>query len=239
MVNPIKKEALYEGKAKIVYKTSEEGLFIQHFKDEVTAFNKVKFAQITDKGALCSEISSILMEALNKTIKTHFVKRLNEREQLVKSVKIIPLEVVVRNTIAGSFAKSFGLEVGKHLKSPLVEFFYKKDELNDPVISPNQIVCLEIATKKELEQIEDLALKVNSVILPIFAKAGLILVDFKIEVGLDKDGTIIVADEISPDTCRLWDKESKQPLDKDVFRKDLGDISITYKEVLERLKSAI
>jgi phosphoribosylaminoimidazole-succinocarboxamide synthase len=231
-----KKEMLYEGKAKILYKTDDAGLLIQYFKDDTTAFNKQKFEIIEGKGILNNEISTIIMKKLKEVVPNHFVKKLNEREQLVLPVKIIPLEVVVRNVIAGSFAKNFGLTVGEALKQPLVEFFFKKDELNDPIISPNQIECLEILNKSQIAILEDYALKVNAVLREIFTKIGFKLVDFKIEFGFDLKGNIILADEISPDSCRLWDVMTGKSFDKDVFRKGLGNIIEYYSEVLERLQ---
>jgi phosphoribosylaminoimidazole-succinocarboxamide synthase len=231
------KTKLYEGKAKILYKTDDEGLIVQYFKDDTTAFNKQKFEIIEGKGILNNEISSIIMQKLHTIVPTHFIKKLNEREQLVKSAKIIPLEVVVRNVVAGSFAKNFGLETGRELKQPLVEFFYKKDELNDPIISPNQITCLEILTQNQITIIEEYALKINKVLKDIFSKCSLKLVDFKVEFGFDKEENIILADEISPDSCRLWDLETGKSFDKDVFRKGLGNIIDYYKEVLKRLQN--
>ncbi len=227
---------LYEGKAKILYKTEKEGFLVQYFKDDTTAFNKQKFEVIEGKGILNNEISAIIMKKLEGVVPTHFVEKLNEREQLVKTAKIIPLEVVVRNVIAGSFAKNFGLETGKELKNPLVEFFYKKDELNDPMISPNQIICLEILKKPQIEILEEYALKINTILKEVFGKCGFKLVDFKIEFGFDAGGKIMLADEISPDSCRLWDLETGKSFDKDVFRKGLGNIVDYYKEVLKRLQ---
>jgi phosphoribosylaminoimidazole-succinocarboxamide synthase len=209
---------------------------VQYFKDDITAFNKLKFEIIEGKGILNNKISSMIMEKLKGVVPTHFIRQLNDREQLVKLVKIIPLEVVVRNMIAGSFAKNFGLETGKTLTRPLVEFFYKKDELNDPIISPNQIECLEIATKPQIAKLEEYALKVNVILKALMEKAGFNLVDFKIEFGIDDNGEVILADEISPDSCRLWDKITGKSFDKDVFRKNLGDVMLHYKEILRRLE---
>ena len=236
---PAKTTMLYEGKAKILYNTEESDLLIQYFKDDTTAFNKQKFEIIANKGVLNNEISSIIMQKLQNIVPTHFISRLNDREQLVKKATIIPLEVVVRNITAGSFAKSFGLETGKVLKSPLVEFFYKKDELNDPAISPNQIVCLEILNHSQIQILEDYAKKINAVLIEIFKEAGLNLVDFKVEFGFNSKGEIILADEISPDSCRLWDIETGKSFDKDVFRKSLGDITTYYAEVLNRLQKTL
>lgn len=232
-----KKELLYEGKAKILYKTNKPGFIIQYFKDDTTAFNKLKFEKFEGKGEVNNEISALLLKKLEGVLPHHFVKKLNEREQLILAAEIIPLEVVVRNTIAGSFAKNFGLESGRKLPSPLVEFFFKKDELNDPFISPNQILALEIATGEDIRKIEEYALKVNSVLLPLFKECGIKLVDFKLEFGRNQEGEIILADEVSPDTCRLWDERTLKPLDKDIFRKDLGNMLEAYKEVLKRLSA--
>lgn len=233
---PNKLEMIYEGKAKTLFKTDDNDLLIQYFKDDATAFNKVKFDVISTKGIINNEISSIIMEKLAGIVPTHFVLKLNEREQLVKKVSIIPLEVVVRNIVAGSFAKNFGIEAGKILPSPSVEFFYKKDELNDPMISPNQVIVLEILNKEQIAIIEDYALKVNAFLKPFFKKIGFDLVDFKIEFGFNSKGEIILADEISPDSCRIWDEKTGKSFDKDIFRKDLGNLIDGYTIVLERMR---
>ena len=230
---PKKLEMLYEGKAKILFNTEESNILIQYFKDDATAFNKQKFDVIDGKGVLNNEISSIIMEKLKGVLPTHFIKKINEREQLVKKVTIIPLEVVVRNIVAGSFAKNYGVEAGKVFKTPCVEFFYKKDELNDPLISPNQIIALEILDAKQISIVENYALKVNSVLKPLFQTCDFTLVDFKIEFGFDENGEIMLADEISPDSSRLWNKEGKS-FDKDIFRKNLGSLTEGYKIVLEK-----
>ena len=231
-----KREMLYEGKAKILYNTQDPEILIQYFKDDTTAFNKIKFEIIEGKGVLNNEISTIIMGKLAGIVPTHFIEKLNEREQVVRKVSIIPLEVVVRNVAAGSFAKNFGVEAGLELPEPSVEFFLKKDELNDPAISPNQIVVLRLLNREQIAKLEEYALKINSFLKDFFAKTGFILVDFKVEFGFNSKGEIILADEISPDSCRLWDFETKKSYDKDVFRKGLGNIVEFYTEVLNRIK---
>lgn len=230
-----KSDVLYEGKAKIIYKTNHFGLLIQYFKDDTTAFNKVKFEIIEGKGVLNNSISSIIMEKLANIVPTHFIRKINEREQLVMAASVIPLEVVVRNVSAGSFAKNFGIAYGKPILPPLVEFFYKKDELGDPTISPNQIICLGLTGRDAISKMEGYALKINSFLKELFLKAGIVLVDFKVEFGYLDSGELVLADEISPDSCRLWDVETNKSLDKDLFRKGLGDIVPAYAEVLHRI----
>lgn len=231
-----KGQLLYEGKAKRIYATEEENIVWVQYKDDATAFNGEKKAQISGKGRLNNQITTLLFEKLAQAgIENHFVEKLSETEQLVKKVKIIPLEVVVRNIIAGSLAKRLGKEEGTELKSAIVEFYYKNDELGDPIVNNDHIQHLEIATEAELQKIKQTALKVNDILAPYFAERNVRLVDFKLEFGITTDGELILADEISPDTCRLWDKETNQKLDKDIFRRDLGNLTDAYEEILKRL----
>lgn len=225
---------IYEGKAKVLFE--KDGKIIQFFKDDTTAFNKEKFAINEGKGALNAKISAYFMQklALNG-IKNHFIKQIDDNHQLIEPVKIIPLEVIVRNITAGSFCKKFGVERGIKLPEPLVELSLKKDELGDPLIPESHIVALQIATMNEIEFIKTQALKVNKFLRSEFEKIGIILVDFKIEFGKDSNGDIILADEISPDSCRLWDIKTKESFDKDLFREDKGDLITGYKEIAKRL----
>ncbi len=233
-----KLEKLYEGKAKQLYKTADENLLIQYFKDDATAFNAQKKAVITSKGVLNNLISHhIMLEAEKAGIPTHFVERLNDREQLVRKVKIIPLEVIIRNVAAGSMAKRLGIEEGKELKAPVFEICYKDDALGDPLINDDHAVnVLAAVNYEQLAQIKDYALRVNQLLISIFSAINITLVDFKIEFGFDSNNKIILADEISPDSCRLWDKDSLEKLDKDRFRRDLGNLVEAYSEVARRLK---
>jgi len=228
---------LYEGKAKIVYATEDEQKLIVFFKDSATAFDATKKAQVEGKGAINNTISSILFELLEKhNIKTHFIKKLSDREMLVWKAKRFELEVVVRNITAGSICKRLGLAEGIELKKPLVEFFYKNDELHDPLICKSHALMLSLATEEQIEEMERIALQVNEVLKDFFHSCGLILVDFKLEFGILPDGSIAVIDEISPDTCRLWDAKTKEKLDKDRFRFDLGDLMEGYRRVLEKIQ---
>jgi len=228
---------LYEGKAKIVYATEDEQKLIVFFKDSATAFDATKKAQVEGKGAINNTISSILFELLEKhNIKTHFIKKLSDREMLVWKAKRFELEVVVRNITAGSICKRLGLAEGIELKKPLVEFFYKNDELHDPLICKSHALMLSLATEEQIEEMERIALQVNEVLKDFFHSCGLILVDFKLEFGILPDGSIAVIDEISPDTCRLWDAKTKEKLDKDRFRFDLGDLMEGYRKVLEKIQ---
>lgn len=230
------KEMLYEGKAKKVYKTDNPDVYMVQYKDDATAFNGQKKGTIADKGIVNNRMANAMMAYLEtKGIPTHLVEELNDRETLVKRVEIVPLEVIIRNVTAGSFAKRFGVEEGIQLANPTLEFCYKKDELNDPMINDYQITALNLATKEELAVISDLAFKINEAMIEKFKAAGIRLVDFKIEFGRLDDGTIILADEISPDTCRLWDMETNEKLDKDRFRRDLGGEVEAYQEVFRRM----
>lgn len=231
-----KLEMLYEGKAKKVFNTKEKDLIVIHFKDDATAFNGIKKAQIANKGIINNRISTILYNYLhNEGIPTHFIESDNEREQLCKKVEIIPLEVIVRNVIAGSLAKKLSLEEGTVPSNVIKEICYKEDELGDPMINDHHAVALGICSYEELNKIYDLADKINNVLKKVFNEINVILVDFKMEFGRTNDGQIILADEISPDTCRLWDSKTKDKLDKDRFRRDLGKVFEAYDEIYQRL----
>jgi phosphoribosylaminoimidazole-succinocarboxamide synthase len=227
---------LYEGKAKKIFATDDEQVVWIEYKDSATAFNGVKKAEIAGKGRLNNEITSLIFEKLrDKGIDSHFIKRISETEQLVKKVTIVPLETVVRNIAAGSFAKRLGLEEGIKLSRPIVEFYYKDDALGDPILTDDHIEVLGIAAKEDKELIKEKALKVNEVLSSLFAELNIKLIDFKLEFGKDAEGNILLADEISPDTCRLWDAETNQKLDKDVFRRDLGNLTDVYEIILAKL----
>jgi phosphoribosylaminoimidazole-succinocarboxamide synthase len=227
---------LYEGKAKRIYSTEDAGVVRVQYKDSATAFNGEKKAEIVGKGRLNNEITSLLFSKLGEAgIPSHFIKKISETEQLVKRVTIIPLEVVVRNFAAGSFSKRLGVEEGKKLSRPIVEFYLKDDSLGDPLITDEHVDVLELATVSEVSQLKDAALKINEVLGRFFTEIGVTLIDFKLEFGKDADGNILLADEISPDTCRLWDMETQQKLDKDVFRRNLGNLTDAYETILTRL----
>lgn len=227
---------LYEGKAKQVYSTDNENEYIVYYKDDATAFNGEKKASIQSKGILNNKICTIMFETLEKAgIKTHFIKALSDREQLVKKVTILPLEVIIRNITAGSFCKRYGVEEGIVLDKPIFEMSYKNDEFGDPLLNDDHAVALKLATREEIEFLRNQTLKINEIMKRFFLKMDLKLVDFKLEFGKDSDGKIILADEISPDTCRLWDVNTNEKLDKDRFRRDLGDLVEGYEEVLARL----
>ena len=236
-----KKRVVYEGKAKILYEGPEPGTLIQYFKDDATAFNAEKRAILDGKGVLNNRISEFMMTRLGAVgIPTHFIKRLNMREQLIKKVEIIPLEVVVRNIAAGSIAKRLGLDEGQMLPRPIVEFYYKDDELGDPIVTEEHIAAFGWAGPQEYDDLVSLSLRVNDFMSGLFAAVGIRLVDFKLEYGRfyepDSDvPRILLADEISPDSCRLWDLESGDKLDKDRFRRDLGGVTEAYAEVARRL----
>lgn len=233
-----KLEKIYEGKAKVLYSTDDSDLLIQYFKDDATAFNAQKKAVIEGKGVLNNAISEhIMLEIAKIGIPTHFVKKLNEREQLIKKVKIIPLEVIVRNITAGSMAKRLGIEEGIILSSPVFEICYKDDALGDPLINDDHAVnVLKAVNQSQLEEIKNYTAKINQFLQKTFAEIGIKLVDFKIEFGFDSAGKIVLADEISPDGCRLWDASTSEKLDKDRFRRDLGGLVEAYKDVAQRLK---
>ena len=231
-----KLEQLYEGKAKKVFKTDDPELYIVDYKDDATAFNGQKKGQISGKGVINNRMSNFFMTIMEKAgVPTHFVKELSDRETLVKKVSIVPLEVIVRNVAAGSFSKHYGVEEGTKLLNPTLEFSLKDDALDDPLINEYHITALGVATREELDRITDMTFKVNEVLKAYFASVGIELIDFKIEFGKTSDGQIILADEISPDTCRLWDIETRQKLDKDRFRRDMGNVEDAYNEVFDRL----
>ena len=236
-----KGKKLYEGKAKIIYETNEKGLLIQHFKDDTTAFNAIKKANIEGKGVLNNRISEYLLKSLAQCgIQNHLIKRLNMREQLIRQVEIVPVEFIVRNVATGSLTKRLGIEEGTALTRPLLEYYFKNDELEDPLISKEHIYVFKWATQEEIKTIDQMSLRINDILQGIFRGIGIKLVDFKIEYGRiwneDKESyEIILADEISPDTCRLWDTKTEKKLDKDRFRKDLGNIIEAYQEVARRL----
>lgn len=233
-----KKDFLYEGKAKRVYTTSDPHQVIVYYKDDATAFNAQKKGTVADKGLMNNLISELIFKHLAKAnIETHFIKRLSEREQLVKKVDIIPLEIVVRNYVAGSMAQRLGLEEGKKCPVTVFDLCYKKDELGDPLINDHHAIVLGAASYEELNHIYSVTDKINQLLITLFDEIGIILVDFKIEFGKDENGLIILADEISPDTCRLWDKVTLKKLDKDRFRRDLGDVSEAYHEIYNRLNN--
>jgi len=231
-----KREKLYEGKAKIIYATDEPDKVIAYYKDDATAFDAIKKATIKGKGVLNNTIASYFFDLLNqKGIKTHFIKQLSDREMLVYKVEIIPVEVVVRNLAAGSIVKRLGIPEKTKFEPPLVEFYLKNDELHDPIICEQHIYAMNLATPEEVQKMKEIALKVNEILSEFMKENGIILVDFKLEFGR-KDGEIVLADEISPDTCRFWDAKTGEKLDKDRFRFDLGDLVEGYKKVLEKLK---
>ena len=231
-----KLEMLYEGKAKQIYATDKADEVIVYFKDDATAFNGEKKAQISSKGILNNKISTIIFEMLHeKQIKTHFVKKISEREMLVKKVEILPLEVIVRNVAAGSMAKRLGLEEGFKLKTTVFEFSYKDDELGDPLINSYHAVAIGAATFEEIDTLLAMTAKINDILKEVFAAQNINLIDFKIEFGRMADGTIVLADEISPDTCRFWDATTGEKLDKDRFRRDLGNVKDAYIEILKRI----
>jgi len=226
---------LIEGKAKKIFSTKDKNTLVQYFKDDATAFNNKKRKQFKSKGILNNSISALIFKYLNENrIKTHFIKKISEREQIIKKVKIIPLEVVVRNYSAGSISDKFKIKQGKKFKEPIIEFFLKSDELNDPFMNSAHIKLLNIATTKEIRYLKKLALKINILLIKLFSKIGIILIDFKLEFG-KSNNEIILAEEISPDNCRLWDKKSKLSLDKDLFRQDKGDLINAYEYIHTKL----
>jgi len=236
IVDMVEQEMLYEGKAKRIFSTDNPEIVRVEYKDSATAFNGEKKAEIAGKGRLNNAITSLLFSKLMETgIETHFVEKTSDLEQLVKRVTIVPIEVVVRNIVAGSLSKRMGLDEGAELVKPIIEFYYKRDDLGDPIINEDHIAALKLATTKDLEIIREIALRVNDVLVVHFNECNVRLVDFKLEFGKLNDGTILLADEISPDTCRLWDKETNAKFDKDVFRRDLGNLTDGYEEILKRL----
>ena len=230
-----KREQLYEGKAKKVYATDDKKYYIVSYKDDATAFNGEKKGTILGKGVVNNRMSNIMCQMLaSHGIETHFVEELNDRETVVKAVEIVPLEVIIRNVAAGSFSKRFGVEEGTVLKNPTLEFCLKDDALGDPMINDYQILALGLATREELDVMTEMTFKINELLKEHFAKVGVKLIDFKIELGR-YEGRIILADEISPDTCRFWDAETNKKLDKDRFRRDLGGVEEVYQEMLSRI----
>lgn len=228
---------LYEGKAKRIYETNDPELLWIEYKDSATAFDGKKKAEIEGKGRLNNLISSIIFTKLQERgIDSHFVRQLSETEQLVKKVEIIPLETVVRNYAAGSISKRLRIPEGEKLRRPIVEFYYKDDALGDPLLTEDHIEILDLASKEEVELLKTKALEVNKVLTELFAELGVKLIDFKLEFGRDSQGNVLLADEISPDTCRLWDMETNEKLDKDVFRRDLGSLTEAYEALLARLR---
>lgn len=231
-----KGKLIYEGKAKKVYETDDENIVLVDYKDDATAFNGLKKGTISGKGAINNKVTNFMMQLLEKEgVKTHFIKELSDRETLVKKVSIVPLEVIIRNISAGSFAKRFGVEEGIVFNEPTIEFSYKNDDLGDPLINAYHAVALSLATWEEIEQIKSMAFKVNEVMKKYFLSIGVELVDFKLEFGKTSDGEIVLADEISPDTCRFWDSKTREKLDKDRFRRDLGNVEDAYNEMEKRI----
>ena len=228
---------IYEGKAKQLFQTDDPAIIWVEYLNQATALNGAKKDQISCKGELNNQITGLIFDFLkSKGITNHYIKQLSETEQLIQNVEIIPLEVVVRNIAAGSFSKRLAIPEGTPLKSPIVEFYYKNDELDDPMVIDAHILTLELATAEELTQLRQKALAVGEALTELFDSIDITLVDFKLEFGRQKDGSILLADEVSPDTCRLWDKQTNEHLDKDIYRRDLGDIIPVYQEVLNRLE---
>ena len=231
-----KLEQIYEGKAKKVFKTDDPNLVIVDYKDDATALDGLKKGTIVGKGVINNQMTNRLMAKMEKAgIPTHFVQELSERETLVKKVSIVPLEVIIRNISAGHFASRYGVEEGIVFEQPTIEFSYKNDELGDPLLNEYHALALKLATKEEIETIKKYAFGVNEVLKAFWAECGVTLVDFKLEFGKTPDGTIVLADEISPDTCRLWDSKTHEKLDKDRFRRDMGGVEDAYAEIMKRL----
>ncbi len=231
-----KKEQLYEGKAKKVFATTDQNLVIVSYKDDATAFDGLKKGTIVGKGVVNNRMTNMMMQLLEQHgVPTHFVKELSDRDTVVKKVKIVPLEVIIRNVSAGSFAKRYGVEEGIVFDEPTIEFSYKNDDLHDPLINSYHALALHLASKKEIETIKAYAFKVNEVLKEYFLTIGVKLIDFKLEFGRLPDGTIVLADEISPDTCRFWDAKTNEKLDKDRFRRDLGGVEDAYREIFARV----
>ncbi len=236
MENIVKKEQLYEGKAKKVYATNDPNLVIVDYKDDATAFNGEKKGTIAGKGVINNKMTNFMFKMLEKEgVPTHLVEEISDRETIVKKVSIVPLEVIIRNVAAGSFSKRMGVEEGKQLLCPILEFSYKNDDLGDPFINDYYALALGIATKEEIDTIAKYAFKVNEFMVKFFKGLNIDLIDFKIEFGKTADGTIILADEISPDTCRFWDSTTHEKLDKDRFRRDMGGVEEAYQEIMKRL----
>ena len=236
----VKREQLYEGKAKKVFATDDPELLIVSYKDDATAFNGLKKGTIVGKGVINNRMSNLLMQMLEKAgVPTHYAEELNDRETVVKKVSIVPLEVIIRNIAAGSFSKRFGVPEGVVFERPTIEFSYKNDELGDPLMNSYHALALKLATEEEIDTIKRYAFKVNEELRKFWLECGVTLVDFKLEFGRLSDGTIVLADEISPDTCRLWDVNTGEKLDKDRFRRDMGGVEDAYAEVMKRLMENI
>ena len=230
------KEKLYEGKAKSVFATENPEVLLVDYKDDATAFNGLKKGTISGKGAINNRVTNYMMQLLEKEgVPTHFIEEIDERKTLVKKVSIVPLEVIIRNISAGSFAKNYGVEEGIVFDEPTIEFSYKNDDLGDPLINSYHAVALKLATKEEIDTIKNMAFKVNEVMKKFFKGLNIDLVDFKLEFGRLSNGKIVLADEISPDTCRFWDSTTHEKLDKDRFRRDMGGVEDAYQEILKRL----
>jgi phosphoribosylaminoimidazole-succinocarboxamide synthase len=237
-------EKLYEGKAKILYKTEDPAIFLAHFKDDATAFNAQKRGAIAEKGKINCAISAHLFRQLEAAgISTHFIDQPAPDQMRVRAVKIIPLEVIVRNIAAGSLCQQTGIELGTPLKHPLVDFHYKNDALGDPLLTRDRLLLLDLATPEQVDQLQNLALQINDILRAFFRQCGITLVDFKLEFGLDSEQRLLLADEISPDTCRLWNQDESDPaervMDKDRFRQDLGNVEAAYKQVMERVLAQV
>jgi phosphoribosylaminoimidazole-succinocarboxamide synthase len=237
-------EKLYEGKAKVLYTTEDPEILLARFKDDATAFNAQKRGEIAGKGAMNCTISTHLFQLLEAAgIQTHWIEQLAPNEMRVRKLKILPLEVVVRNIAAGSLCQQTGLALGTLLKQPLVEFFYKNDQLGDPLLTRDRLLLLELATPEQVEQLQGMALRINHILSKFFQQCGITLVDFKLEFGLDRNQQLLLADEISPDTCRLWNQSESDPdrrvMDKDRFRRDLGNVEIAYQQVLQRVLAQV
>lgn len=231
-----KRTMLYEGKAKRVYETDDKDLYIVSYKDDATAFNGKKRGSILGKGAINNKVTNHMMQLLEgKGIPTHFDEQLSDTDTLVKAVKIIPLEVIVRNIAAGSLSARLGLDEGVHLATPVLEFCYKRDDLDDPMVNNYHIQALSLATDEQVQLITDYALRINEILCSYLEDLGITLVDFKLEFGMTSSGQLLLSDEISPDTCRFWDTKTNRKLDKDRFRRDLGDVEAAYQEILSRL----
>lgn len=234
-----RQELLYEGKAKRLYRTEDDQVLWVEYKNDATAFNGKKKASLDGKAELNNEITSLIFTVLkDRGIPSHFIKRLSTTEQLVRAVTIVPLEVVMRNVVAGSLARRLGLEEGAVLDTPIIEFYYKNDELDDPLVTEDHIALLGIASQEECRQLRTMALHINDVLKALFTELGIDLIDGKIEFGRAANGSLLLADEISPDTCRLWDHATGERLDKDIFRRDLGDLQAGYQNILSRLRGA-
>ncbi len=237
MTTPTKAQQLYEGKAKTVFATSNDDNVIIYYKDDATAGNGAKHSVIDEKGILNNDITTIIFQKLHEhKIKTHFIEKLNEREQLCEKVEIIPLEVIIRNTIAGSMAKRLGITEGTDAKTTIIEICYKNDDFGDPLINEYHAVALDLCSFEDYEFIKKTTFEINKILVNMFDELGIKLIDFKIEFGRNSKGEILLADEITPDTCRLWDKETNKKLDKDQFRLNIGSLTDAYKEVLNRFK---